>query len=240
MISILFSASEKKLVEGKKLDLKFKFNVDRDSLINNYFKLIEESENLEKIFSSKNTDRIKKIKSDIIKNKKYNLKAIERYCGVSYDYLKYASLNKQEKNYIDKNTIIFSNLFGPVLASDLIPFYKLKQNEKIFSTSPAEFYKEKTSRLIDDFLKDKLIIDLRANYYKKFYKLEKYHITLKFLKDNKTVTHYSKAYRGEFLRLLATNNIKKEKDIKSLKSDYFKLIDIKESKLNSEYIYSII
>ena len=48
------------------------------------------------------------------------MKAIERYDGVAYDYLKYSDLNNDEKDYIDFNVIIFSNLYGPILASDKV------------------------------------------------------------------------------------------------------------------------
>ena len=49
------------------------------------------------------------------------MKAVERYEGVAYDYLTYSELSDAAQNYIDEHTIIFSNLFGPIRASDRFP-----------------------------------------------------------------------------------------------------------------------
>ena len=69
------------------------------------------------------------------------------------NYLKYSTLKQNEKSYIDKNVLIFSNLFGPVLAGDIgLPDYKLKQNEKIGNFQLEKFYNEKfTNKLIKLF-----------------------------------------------------------------------------------------
>ncbi|MFC2490453.1 MAG: peroxide stress protein YaaA, partial [Prevotella sp.] len=44
-----------------------------------------------------------------------------------YKHLDYRSLDSAAQEFVDKNTLIFSNLFGPVLAADALPEYKLKQ-----------------------------------------------------------------------------------------------------------------
>ena len=46
------------------------------------------------------------------------MKAINRYDGVAFDYLEYSKLNSVEQSYIDKNVLIFSNLFGPINSGD--------------------------------------------------------------------------------------------------------------------------
>ena len=41
-----------------------------------------------------------------------SLEAILRYSGVAYDYLDYGSLDKDAKDFLEQNLLIFSNLFG--------------------------------------------------------------------------------------------------------------------------------
>ena len=53
-------------------------------------------------------------------------KAILRYSGVAYKALDFYTLSSASKEYILDNTIIFSNLFGPVLACDEIQKKKKK------------------------------------------------------------------------------------------------------------------
>lgn len=45
-------------------------------------------------------------------------KAVKRYTGVAFDYLDYSSLNDEQQRYIDESVIIFSNLFGPIMAGE--------------------------------------------------------------------------------------------------------------------------
>ncbi|MBN2783084.1 MAG: peroxide stress protein YaaA, partial [Campylobacterales bacterium] len=70
---------------------------------------------LSKFFGIKDSSKFQKYKTDIYKLPL--MKTIQRYDGVAFDYLDYDSLGKSQ-NYIDKNVIIFSNLFGPLLAGD--------------------------------------------------------------------------------------------------------------------------
>lgn len=52
--------------------------------------------------------------------------AIDRYTGVLYDALDAASLSKRARTRLESDVVIFSGLFGAVMATDPIPDYKLK------------------------------------------------------------------------------------------------------------------
>jgi len=158
-MKILFSPSETKFKGGvnspiDKNSFIFPECFDyRQEAIDSYKRYIQEStqEQLEKLFGTKKTDVIEYYKDDLFL--KGILKVINRYDGVAYDYLKYDSLNELEQNYIDKNLLIFSNLFGPLLAGDVgIPDYKLKQGQKLGSLVLEKFYCEHFSFSIDSFL----------------------------------------------------------------------------------------
>ena len=245
-MKILFSPSETKFKGGetKKINKNsFLFPElfeERIKVVNLYQTYIDTASNkeLEKLFGTKKEDIINYYKGNLLE--KEIMKVIERYDGVAFDYLKYSTLSDIEKAYIDKNVVIFSNLMGPILAGDMgLPDYKLKQNEKIGNFELEKFYNEKFSKALDDYLKDDDVIDLRAGFYEKFYKINKPYTTMKFIKDGKVVSHWAKAYRGIILRLLAQNNIQNIDQLMSMEIDNLSIEEIKKQKLKTEIIYSI-
>ncbi len=214
-MKILFSPSEAKTSGGR--DQSFDQNSfifpelynKRKEIVDKYNSMIksENDEKLSKLFGIKNPQKFKQYKKNIYSQP--TMKTIERYSGIAFEYLDYQTLTNSQKSYIDQNTMIFSNLFGPILAGDqLLPEYKLKQGEKLNDFVIEKFYKEHFSTAIDNWLSDEPFLDLRAGFYNKFYKTTtKEYTTLKFLKNKKVVSHWAKAYRGLVLRALAQNSI---------------------------------
>ncbi|MAD42490.1 MAG: hypothetical protein CL623_08890 [Arcobacter sp.] len=246
-MKILFSPSEAKYKDGN--DIKFtKENFIfpelfkyREEMINKYQSFINNASNNEiaKLIGTKKQDVIDYYSSDIFtRNTK---KVIQRYDGVAYDYVKYDELSDLEKKYIDENVIIFSNLFGPILAGDTgLPDYKLKQGEKLDNLAVEVFYKEHFSKTLDEYLEDEDILDLRAGFYEKFYKLSKPYTTMKFIKDGKVVSHWAKAYRGIILNKISKNNIKTTQELMKLEINNLSISEIKVQKLKTEIVYNII
>ncbi|NLY03741.1 MAG: YaaA family protein [Campylobacter sp.] len=245
-MKILFSSSQTKLKGGESKEINKSSFIfpelfeKRLEVINKYQKYIDTATNkeLEKLFGVKKEDIINYYKGNLFK--KGIMKAIERYNGVAFDYLDYSTITDIRRSYIDKNVIIFSNLMGPILAGDEgIPDYKLKQNEKIGDFALEKFYNDYFSDALDEYLKDDDILDLRAGFYEKFYKINKPHITMKFIKDDKVVSHWAKAYRGIILRLLAQNNIQSIKELMNMEFENLSFKEIKKQKLKTEIIYTI-
>ncbi len=245
-MKILFSPSETKIKGGKNIKLdknSFLFpNLfeKRMFAVEKYQNFIDASTNLQltKLFGTKKQTVVDYYKGNLLEKK--IMKVIERYAGVAYNYLKYFSLNKKEKNYIDKNVVIFSNLFGPILAGDIgIPEYKLKQNEKIGDFTIEKFYHKYFTDALDDYLKNDDILDLRAGFYEKFYKINKPYITMKFIKNGKVVSHWAKAYRGIVLRQIAKNNIQNFSDLINMEIKNLSVIEIKKYKFKEEISYNI-
>ncbi len=245
-MKILFSPSEAKYSEG--LDKKFDKNsfifpqlfekrLDIIKQYNDYIKSANDEE-LSKLFGTKKQDIIKYYSSDIFTRN--TSKVIKRYDGIAFDYLKYEGLGKEEQKYIDENVLIFSNLFGVLKAGDEgLPDYKLKQGQSFNDLKIEKFYNEHFSDALDEYLKDDDIIDLRAGFYEKFYKIKKPYITMKFIKNGKVVSHWAKAYRGIILNLLAKNHIKTIDELLNLEILNLKIEEIKEQKLKKEIVYSI-
>ena len=167
------------------------------------------------------------------------VKAVLRYDGVAYRHLAYKTLPEEAKKFIDENTMIFSNLFGPILAKNPLPEYKLKQGEKISGLNIENFYKKEFSDAIDKWLGDDDIIDLRAEFYEKFYNIKRPYTTFKFVKKGKAISHYAKAYRGAVLRLIALKTPKTTDEIGKIKMENLRLIDVKKIGSKSEILLEI-
>ncbi len=245
-MKILFSPSETKAKGGKNIKLNKNSFIfpnlfeKRMFAVQKYQNFIDTSTDLQlaKLFGTKKQTVVDYYKGNLLEKK--IMKVIERYTGVAYDYLKYFSLNTKEKNYIDKNVIIFSNLFGPILAGDNgIPEYKLKQNEKIGDFIIEKFYNKYFTDVLDDYLQNDDILDLRAGFYEKFYKINKPYITMKFIKNGKVVSHWAKAYRGIVLRQIAKNNIQNFSDLINMEIKNLSIIEIKKYKFKQEISYNI-
>ena len=246
-MKILFSPSETKIAGGEETSF------DKNSFIfpelyekrmeivkqYNEFILNAPKEELIKLFGTKKEDVLDQYSKDLFKSA--TMKVIQRYDGVAFDYLEYSKLAKYEQDYIDENVIIFSNLFGALKAGDYgLPDYKLKQGETFNGLKIEKFYNDNFSKALDEYLKDEDIIDLRAGFYEKFYKIEKPYTTMKFIKDGKVVSHWAKAYRGIILKLIARNNIKTIDELMNMQIENLKIEEIKKQKTKTEIVYSII
>jgi cytoplasmic iron level regulating protein YaaA (DUF328/UPF0246 family) len=242
MLKILFSPAEAKNSGGNSEPLKELFFglKERVDILNSYNSIVL-SNNIDtqlKMFGIKKEKDIQRYKHDIFTMP--TCKAIYRYSGVAYDYLDITSLDKDAKEYLEDNCIIFSNLYGPVLGSDLITDYKLKQGEKVDDIKTEEFYKERFQKTLDEYLQNSDILDLRAGYYDKFYRPSKEYMTLKFIKNGKVVSHWAKAYRGIVLREVAKNAINSLKDFQKLDISGLHVKEIKKIKLKTEIVFEIL
>lgn len=195
-----------------------------------HYKSFLETQTIEQLsswFGLKNLNDVERYSKPL--SNKPTIKAIQRYIGVAFEALDYDSLKKKEQNYIDKNVLIFSNLFGVLKSSDLIPDYKYKQGSQLPNINVEKFYKENLKDILDDYLDDE-VVDLRAGFYDKFYKTSAPTITFKFLKDGKVVSHWAKHYRGLVVRAISKNNIENFAQLMNMPIDGLNLIEIQEKK----------
>jgi cytoplasmic iron level regulating protein YaaA (DUF328/UPF0246 family) len=187
-------------------------------------------------FGLKNIEHTKKYIEDI--ESKSSQKAVLRYSGVAYEALDYKNLDDKSQKYIDNNLIIFSDLFGAVMARDNIPNYRLKQGAKIDGFAIDKFYKKYFSSALDDLCGD-FIVDLRASHYDGFYKINGNYVTFKFLKNGKTVSHYAKKYRGIVLKEMAIQNISTKDELLAHNFSSLTIIDKKNIKNMTQIICKV-
>ncbi len=243
---VLFSPSEAKFKGGDEEILREDLYIFKDlfdkrvEFVSAYNKYVTDAndEELINLFGTKKMDVIEYYKSDIFK--RGGKKAVLRYDGVAYDYLDYQSLNKKAQSYIDHNCIIFSNLFGPILARDPLPDYKLKQGMRVGELAPEKFYHKHFKESLDNLLKDEEFIDLRAGFYDKFYKPNSTYTTLKFIKNGKVVSHWAKAYRGLILRAMAINNIINLEEFMDMEIENLHIKEIIKKGIKTQIIYEIL
>lgn len=221
-------------------DFKEIFNI-QESIVQKYTDFIKNSsiEELSLWFGLKNLKECQKYSEDILL--KPTMKAILRYTGVAFDALEYENLDLVTQNYCDENIILFSNLFGPIKASDLIPDYKFKQGASLDTIDVIKEYKIHTKEFLDSYLGEE-VVDLRAGFYDKFYKMKPSAkvITYKFLKEGKVVSHWAKHYRGLVVREIAKNNINNFKQLLALEIEGLSLLEIQEKKNVKTLIMEIV
>lgn len=201
----------------KRLELLEKFE--------NYKKTLSEKELLE-FFELKTLDERSEYRDNVFELA--TEKAILRYSGVAYKALDFYSLPQSAKQYIFENTVIFSNLFGPLLAKDEVPNYKLKQGAKIEGVDAAKHYKKEFSNALDEMFEGCEIVDLLAGYYEKFYTPKVRTLKPKFLKGGKVVSHNAKEHRGLFLREIALSGARSIDDVMGMQIKNLRLIEIIE------------
>lgn len=244
-MKILFSPSESKMSGGSMntpINFSWVFPNLNDKrleileIYNGFLKKANKNE-LQTLFGLKKENELEYYSSDLFSRPL--MKAILRYNGVAYEHLNYRNLDESSRKIIDENTIIFSNLYGAILAKDMICDYKLKQGETIGGFRTEVFYKKYFSSVLDDFL-DFDILDLRAGFYEKFYSITKPHTTIKFLKNGKVVSHFAKAYRGIVLRYIALNQISSLDEFYNMQIPNLKINKIIKNRLKTEIIVDII
>lgn len=200
-MKILFSPSEDKIFPSQRGVMSERV----EGIYQRYFEFISSASEGEiaKAMGYSKLSEVAQALSHITQEPKLG-KAIELYSGVAYDALDFPSLPQDSKQWLSKNTLIFSNLFGAVSAEELLPFYKLKQGEGFASFSTKEVYQKQESE-IDESLEGEFVLDLRAEFYKKLYMPKSHHYSMEFYKNGKKVSHFGKYYRGIVLRELALN-----------------------------------
>ena len=244
-LKILFSPSESKIslntndkFDGKNLIFSELFN-KRAEILKRYDEFLKSAnlDEIKKLFGLKELEENEQLRESLFQ--KGSIKAILRYDGVAYKHLNYRGLSDGAQKYIDNNVLIFSNLFGPILAKDEIAEYKLKQGEKLAGFDICKFYEQNFSKAVDSFLENDEILDLRAKFYEKFYVAKKEFTTFCFLKNKKILSHHAKAYRGEVLRQIANAKVTNKDELMALNFENLKLVDMKKIGLKNELTFEI-
>ncbi len=211
----------------------------RERLLEHYTAIIQEGDmaSISAMFGLKKEAEIQRYLTDI--RHQPTMKAIERYTGVAFDHLGYATLPPHAQHYVDSHVLLCSNLFGFLRADDMIPEYRLKQGAPVGEIKVEWFYHEHGAPLMEAYLAEEEILDLRAGFYDKFYKPTKPYTTLKFIKEGKVVSHWAKAYRGIVVREIAKAGVTSIEAFMQLPIEGLQITEIQTKKNRTEMIYAI-
>ena len=128
--------------------------------------------------------------------------AIERYTGVIFDALGYASMNEGARQRVAECVWLFSALFGPLLATDLIPRYRLSFDSKL----PGESLKSRWAAHAEAMWAHDFTLDLRSEGYRALAPLTPgsgvFVRVVKDLSGGATAGHANKATKGTFVRAI--------------------------------------
>lgn len=133
--------------------------------------------------------------------------AIERYTGVVFDALDYTSLDEASAKRADATVGLFSALFGPLRATDLIPRYRLSFDSKL----PGEPLKARWSVHREDIFAGGFTIDMRSEGYRALAPLpEGVGVFVKIVKNldgAAAAGHANKAAKGRLVRALVESGV---------------------------------
>ena len=134
--------------------------------------------------------------------------AISRYTGVVYDALDYDSLSEAEKKRAGEVVWVFSALFGPLRAHDLIPTYRLSADSKL----PGPKLSARWAEHADSIWAGDFTLDLRSEAYRSLAPLTPgCGVFVRIVTDGASgrtaVGHANKATKGRLVRDLITSGV---------------------------------
>ena len=152
--------------------------------------------------------------------------AIERYTGMQYQSLDYASLNETQKAYILKHVLIPDAFHGLLKADDGIVPYRMDFHAQIQINGCKDLY-EYWKDLPSSLIEDDLLINLASEEYAKAI-LPYYSgsvVSIRFMQNKngklRSASTLAKKARGTFLRWMAVNRMESLEQMKDFDLEGF-------------------
>lgn len=201
--------------------------------------------NISSKLSGENWERIQQWSSN--PSKKECVQAIFAFKGEVYRGLNAESLSNSSLNYLQKNLLIISGLYGLLHPSDDIMLYRLEMGKKLKTEQANDLYgfwrNILTNYLNNQLKNDEPILNLASNEYFKVFDSEKLkgqimNIEFKDYRNGslKSIMKYFKNARGKMTRWCAENSITQLDDIKTYNEDGYEFSDQLSTKRNLIFI----
>jgi cytoplasmic iron level regulating protein YaaA (DUF328/UPF0246 family) len=157
----------------------------------------------------------------------HTLAANQLYRGVMYESIDWKSLPSASRSRLNKQTLIFSGLFGLLRPTDRIPPYKLKMSANLGGLvgKVVNFWRVAVSEILRQELKGKVVWDFLPDAHKRAWDgsgeiLARHQV--KFVKrvvrsgvaEWKTISHHSKALKGALVRYLVEQDATDPRDLR--------------------------
>ncbi|MGA8112986.1 MAG: peroxide stress protein YaaA [Actinocatenispora sp.] len=132
--------------------------------------------------------------------------AIQRYTGVLYEGLDYASLSATARRRADRTLVVSSALFGAVRPRDPIPAYRLSGGATLPDLGPLRSVWRQS--LVPVLADAELVLDLRSAAYQALAPVPDA-VTVRVLSvrpdgSRTVVSHHNKSHKGRLARALCT------------------------------------
>lgn len=170
-------------------------------------------------------------------------RAIEMYTGLAFRKFDVASLNKDERAYLEDHLVILSAFYGPINPEKLISPYRLDMNTgiKIDGLNLKNFWKDEFN---DTFYDRETILNLASDEFSSLIDRKRFNIyDFDFFekKDCKLKSHstISKKTRGLILNYICKNKIENLEDLKNFNMEGFKFDEELSTKSKFTFIKTI-
>ncbi len=169
-------------------------------------------------------------------NDKESAQAVFAFRGPVYRHLAPETLGKKELDYLQKNLMLLSGLYGILRPADRIMLYRLEMGSKFDFDAYKNlyaFWKETLTEYLDNQLtKNEFILNLASKEYSKVIDRKKINapfveVDFKQIKNDKlkTIVIYTKQARGKMARYCAENNVQTLDEVKAFSEDGYLLND---------------
>ena len=138
------------------------------------------------------------------------LPAMERYTGVLYQELAWATLPEAARRRGDEQLRTISGLWGLVAPTDPLPPYRLKMTASLPGLGRlSTWWKPRLAPVLADLTRDRMVWDLLPNEHEAAMDWSATdpagRVTIRFLDaQGKTVSHWNKLLKGSLVRWLLT------------------------------------
>lgn len=183
--------------------------------------------------------------------KELNLKAEESltpaiisYSGIQYQYMAPDLFTNPALDYLQDNVRILSGLYGILRPLDGVWPYRLEMKNRLKGFSQPDLYKYWGQQLADNLFKeDNIVINLASKEYSKnispYLTASRRMITIDFQEEKngkwKTIGVHAKMARGEMVRFIAENCLKKPEQLQDFTDFDFKFVP--EKSTPDTYVY---
>ena len=144
--------------------------------------------------------------------------AMDRFTGVLFEGLATETLDDNARDWLARNVVVHSALFGLVGAGDAIPAYRLSHDSKLPGVALRKHWSAAISEALA--LHDGLVLDLRSEAYANLGPAPAGALYLRVVTDGpngqkRALNHFNKKGKGEFVRALAVAGVE-HRDVAAL------------------------
>jgi len=204
---------------SKRTNALMELNPCRERLLDIIEEILARRSRLEEIFEARGVALNEVIRMNTGLRQATTLPARDLYQGVMFKEIGYNTLKKPEKDRFNRQTLIFSGLFGLVRPTDRLPAYKLKMSANLGGVvgKVSNYWRQPVSEVLRRELKGKVVWNFLPDQHRRVWdgtgEIAANH-TVKFVKrvvrsgvaEWKTISHHSKSLKGALIRHLLSKD----------------------------------